>query len=102
MSFFPNLYHYKLKVNILDTIKKSYVEGELIELKIQVSDDSQFFFIDVDLDINWPGELEYETFENYFKIKLNTDNLVGLNNLKITANKRGYFGSSLLRELVIF
>ncbi|MBD3228357.1 MAG: hypothetical protein GF329_09230 [Candidatus Lokiarchaeota archaeon] len=95
-------YHYKLKIKSKNIIKKSYNEGDIIDMEIQVMDNTDFAFIDVDIDIKWPGEvLSKQVRENSFLIELNTQNLIGINNLRIVARRSGYFSSKLVKEFVI-
>lgn len=95
-------YHYKLKIKPKSIIKKSYCEGDIINIEIEVMDNTNFVFIDVNLDIKWPGEvINKETRERSFLIELDTENLIGLNNLRITARRDGYFSTNMVKEFVI-
>ncbi|MHA1312198.1 MAG: hypothetical protein ACTSWR_07795 [Candidatus Helarchaeota archaeon] len=95
-------YNYKLKIVVVSEIDDLYQEGELIELEIQISDSSNFIFIDVNLEIKWPeNKYKLSIFEKSFLITLETAGMIGIHNLIISASKKGYFRSVWKREFVI-
>lgn len=95
-------YHYKLNIKIISDLKTHYQEGENIELEVQVIDSSGIISIAADISVNWPAKvLETRTDEKSYFIKLETEDLVGENQLQIRASKSGNFSSRLVKEIVI-
>ncbi|MHA1269217.1 MAG: hypothetical protein ACTSPY_05460 [Candidatus Helarchaeota archaeon] len=95
-------YKYKLKILLLTKLNPAYNIGDIIELEFQVSDKDNFIFIDIELEIQWPGKiLGTENIEESFIIRLDTNGLIGINNFRVIALKDGYFSTSWNKELII-